>query len=46
MVKQDMARLNTDILGISGQKRANLIQMKNIPSTEENNPLKEAKYAS
>ena len=44
VVKQEMARVNTDILGISelnGQERANLIQMNIIPTTVGKNPLEE-----
>ena len=44
VLKQEMARVNIDILGISelnGQQRANLIQMNIIPTTVGKNPLEE-----
>ena len=41
VVKQEMARVNTDILGISELKWANLIQMTIISTTVGKNPLEE-----
>ena len=44
VVKQEMARVNTDILGISklnGPEWANLIQMTFISTTVGKNPLEE-----
>ena len=44
MVKQEMARVNIDILGIvnqNGQERADLIQMTILSTTEGKNPLEE-----
>ena len=45
MVKQEMAKVNTDILGISELKwmgeRVNLIQMTIISTTVVKNPLEE-----
>ena len=44
MVKQEMARVNTDILGISELKwmgRENLIQINIISTTMGKNPLEE-----
>ena len=41
MVKQEMARLNINILGISELKWMNLIQMTIISTIMGNNPLKE-----
>ena len=46
MVKQEKARLNTDILGIGELKWtgwSNLIQMTIIPTTVGKNPLEEMK---
>ena len=47
MVKQEMARLNIDILGISelnGLEWANLTQMTIICTTVGKNPLEEMQY--
>ena len=44
VVKQEMARVNSDILGISelnGWKWANLIQMAIVSTTVGKNPLEE-----
>ena len=41
MVKQEMARLNINILGISELKWMNLIQMTIIYTTVDKNPLEE-----
>ena len=41
VVKQEMARVNTDILGISELKWATLIQMTIISTTVGKNPLEE-----
>ena len=41
MVKQEMARVNIYILGISELKWLNLIQMTIITTTEGKNPLEE-----
>ena len=41
VVKQEMARVNIDILGISELKWANLIQMTVISTTVGKNPLEE-----
>ena len=44
VVKQEMARVNVDILGVSelnGLERANLIQMTIISTTVGKNPLGE-----
>ena len=44
VVKQEMARVNIDILGISelnGQEWVNLIQMTTISTTVGKNPLEE-----
>ena len=41
VVKQEMARVNTDILGISELKWENLIQMTIISTTVGKNPLEE-----
>ena len=41
MVKQEMARVNIDILGISELKWENLIQMTIISTTVGKNPLEE-----
>ena len=43
VVKQEMARMNTDILGISehGLKWVNLTQMTIISTTSGRNPLEE-----
>ena len=41
VVKQEVARVNTDILGISELKWANLIQMTIISTTVGKNPLEE-----
>ena len=38
MVKQEMARVNTDTLGINGWEWANLIQMTIISTTVDKNP--------
>ena len=45
--KQEMARVNIDILGISelnGQEWVNLIQMTTISTTVGKNPLEEMQY--
>ena len=45
VVKQEMARLNMSILGISGLRRmgrANLTQMTSIPTAVGKNPLQES----
>ena len=41
VVKQEMARVNIDILGISGLEWVNLIQMTIIFTTAGKNPFKE-----
>ena len=44
VVKQEMARVNVDILGISelnGQELVNLIQMISLSTTVSKNPLEE-----
>ena len=41
VVKEEMARVNTDILGISELKWANLIQMTIISTTVGRDPLEE-----
>ena len=41
VVKQEMARVNVDILGISELKWVNLIQMTIISTTVGRNPSKE-----
>ena len=44
VLKQEMARVNIDILGIvnqNGQERADLIQMTILSTTEGKNPLEE-----
>ena len=41
VVKQEMARVNVDILGISELKWMNLIQMTIIYTTVDKNPLEE-----
>ena len=41
VVKQEMARVNVDILGISGLERANLTQMTVISTTVGRNALEE-----
>ena len=49
VVKQEMARLNINILGISELKwteRVNLIQMTIISTTVGKNPLEEMEYPS
>ena len=49
MVKQEMARVNVDILGISelnGLEWANLIQMTIISTTAGRNPLEEMEKPS
>ena len=44
MVKQEMAHVNSDILGISnGPERANLIQMTITSTTVRKNPSEETK---
>ena len=49
VVKQEMTRVNVDILGISkvnGLERVNLTQMTNISTTVGRNPLEEMEYPS
>ena len=46
VVKQEMVRINTDILGINGRKRANLIQKTIISTTVGKNPVEEMEWAS
>ena len=49
MVKQEMARVNIDILGISERKwtgMGNLTQMTIISTTVGKNPLEEMEYPS
>ena len=41
VVKQEMARVNVDILGISRQEWVNLTQMTIISTTVGKNPLEE-----
>ena len=41
VVKQEMARMNIDILGISKLKWINLIQMNIVSTTVGRNPLEE-----
>ena len=41
VVKQEMARVNVDILGISGLEWVNLTQMTIISTTADKNPLGE-----
>ena len=41
VVKQEMARVNTDILGISKLKWVNLTQMTIVSTTVGRNPLEE-----
>ena len=41
VVKQEMARVNVDILGISGLEWVNLTQVTIIPTTVGKNPLEE-----
>ena len=41
VVKQEMARVNVDILGISELKWVNLIQMTIISTTVDRNPSEE-----
>ena len=41
VVKQEMARVNIDILGISKLKHINLIQMNIVSTTVGKNPLEE-----
>ena len=41
VVKQEMARVNVDILGISERKWVNLTQMTIISTTVGRNPLEE-----
>ena len=41
VVKQEMVRVNVDILGISELKWVNLTQMTIIPATVGKNPLEE-----
>ena len=43
VVKQEMARVNVDILGISGLEWVNLTQMTIISTTMGRNPLEEMK---
>ena len=46
VVKQEMARVNIDILGISGLEWVNLIQMTIISTTLGKNSLEEMEYPS
>ena len=46
VVKQEMVRLNFNILGLSELKWMNLIQMTIISTTVDKNPLEEMKYPS
>ena len=49
MVKREIARVNTDILGISelnGLEWVNLTQMTIISTTASKNPLEEMEYPS
>ena len=39
VVKQEMVKINTDILGINGWERANLIQKTIISTTVGKNPI-------
>ena len=41
VVKQEMARVKIDILGISEQEQANLIQLTTVSTTVGKNPLEE-----
>ena len=46
VVKQEMVKINTDILGINGRERANLIQKTIISTTMGKNPIEEMDWAS
>ena len=46
VVKQEMARVNVDILGISDLKWMNLTQITIISTTEGRNPSEEMEYPS
>ena len=46
VVKQEMVKINTDILGINGRERANLIQKTIISTTVGKNPIEEMDWAS
>ena len=46
VVKQEMVKINTDILGINGREWANLIQKTIISTTVGKNPIEEMDWAS
>ena len=41
VIKQEIARVKIDILGISEQEQANLIQLTTVSTTVGKNPLEE-----